>query len=469
MKQQTFGVIVSTRSFFPSHLVKTARAEIAGVLENLGFGCIMVSEEDTQYGAVRTFEEAEICARLFRKNRDRIEGILVILPNFGEELGIAEAITRSGLSVPVLVQACDDEPDKMDMANRRDAFCGKISVCNNLYQRGIPYSLTERHSCRIQSQSFARDLQRFAAVCRVVNGLSGARIAMLGARPAAFGTVRFSEKILQRHGISVQTADLSEIIFQAENYRDQEKIEKKIREIREYAKLPAGLDKDLLNRQARLCLAVENCVEELGCDASTIQCWDSLELNYGCAACLSMSMMGQKGKPSACESDVMGAVSMLAARLAAQSPPALMDWNNNWGDGEDMCVCLHCANFPRDFFQTEIELGSLDVLGSTLGRQNCFGACKGQVASGEMTFVRLTTDDACGVIKAYVGEGMFAPDPVPTKGGVVGCKVDHLQELMRHICRNGFEHHVCFVRGHVADALQEALGIYLGIEVYRHR
>lgn len=469
MKRQTFGVIVSTRSFFPSHLVKTARAQIAGVLEDIGFDYVMVGEEDTQYGAVRTFEEAEICAKLFRENRERIEGILVILPNFGEELGVAEAIDRAGLHVPILVQACDDAPDKLDMANRRDAFCGKISICNNLYQRGIPYSLTALHSCPIQSQAFAQDLQRFAAVCRVVNGLSGARIAMLGARPTAFNTVRFSEKILQRYGVSVQTADLSEILFSAGNCGDRDRIEKKIREIREYAAIPTGTGEALLDRQARLCLAIEDRVEELHCDASTVQCWDSLEMNYGCAACLSMSMMGQGGKPSACESDVMGAVSMLAAQLAAQSPPALMDWNNNWGEDRDACICLHCANFPKGFFQTEIELGSLDVLGSTLGSQNCFGACKGQVAPGEMTFVRLTTDDTRGVMKAYVGEGMFQTEPVPTKGGVVGCRVENLQGLMRYICSSGFEHHVCFVRGHVAGILEEALAVYLGMEVYRHR
>lgn len=213
-----FGIIVSTRSFFPSHLVKTAREDIARVMAEMGYEYVMVGENDTKHGAVLTFDEAKVCAELFKKHREEIGGIVVVMPNFCEELGITEAIELAGLNVPVLIQACDDDFNKLDMANRRDAFCGKISLCNNLYQRNIPYTLTQLHTCPIDSTEFRADLKRFAGVCAVVNGLKGARIAMLGARPIAFNTVRFSEKILQKHGVSVQTVDFSELIFSALRY-----------------------------------------------------------------------------------------------------------------------------------------------------------------------------------------------------------------------------------------------------------
>lgn len=467
-EKQTFGVIVTTRGFFPSHLVAVARAEISALLDSMGYGCVMVSEKDTQYGAVVTYEEAKTCANLFRAHRDEISGILCILPNFGEELGVAEAVTLAGLNVPVLVQACDDDFDKMDMANRRDAFCGKISLCNNFVQRGIAFTDTTTHTCKITSDAFREDVERFAAVCRVVNGLRGARIAMLGARPVAFNTVRFSEKILQKHGVSVQTVDMSEVIFRARAYGDESKLAAKKAEILAYGTVADFITDDTLMLQARLCCAIEEFVDELQCDASTVQCWDSVENNYGCATCLAMSMMGERGKPSACESDVTGAVSMLAARLAAQTPPALMDWNNNVRDEADHCVSLHCSNFPKSFFDAPVEIECLDVLGSTLGKERCFGACKGQVAPGDMTFLRMTTDDANGTMKLYVGEGSFEREKIHTKGGVAHCNVKNLRELLHYICKNGFEHHVCFVRGHVADALEEALGNYMGMQVYRH-
>jgi len=468
-EKQIFGVIVSTRSFFPSHLVKTAREGIVKKLEELGFGYVMAGENDTNLGAVLSFEEAKTCAALFSANRDRISGILVILPNFGEELGIAEAIDRANLNVPILIQACDDDFDKLDIANRRDAFCGKLSVCNNLYQRGIPYSLTKLHSCRIDSPEFTEDLKQFAAVCRIVRGIRGARIASIGARPVAFNTVRYSEKILQQHKVSVQTIDLSELLSNALHYQDKKKIEVKVTEIKGYGTIPTSIAAEKIEKQARLCLAMEEMVDFYECDASAVQCWDSLQMNYGCAACLGMSMMGDKGKPSACESDVTGALTMLACLQASGTAPAYMDWNNNIRDERDSCICLHCSNFPRSFFASPIEIENLDVLGTVLGADKCFGACKGQAAPGPMTYAKITTDDRRGVLKLYTGEGEFTPESLPTKGGLAACHVPGLQDLMRHVAKNGYEHHVCFVRGHYAAALAEAFEVYLGAEVYYHK
>jgi L-fucose isomerase-like protein len=467
--KQSFGIIVSTRSFFPSHLVKSAREAIVKKLTSLNFDYVMVDETETRFGAIQTFDEAKICAALFNANRDRICGIIVVLPNFGEELGIAEAIDRADLQVPVLVQACDDDFDKLDMANRRDAFCGKLSVCNNLYQRGIPYSLTRLHTCKIESAEFTADLEKFAALCRVVRGVRGARIAALGSRPIAFNTVRYSEKILQRHKVSVQTIDLSEVIARANNITDTKKIAAKIAEIRGYGSIAPSIGDEKIEKQGRLCIALDELVDELECDASAVMCWDSLQHNYGCAACLGMSMMGERGKPSACESDITGALTMLACARAALTAPAYMDWNNNVREDRNRCICLHCSNFPKSFFASPIEIGSLDVLGSTLGEDKCFGACKGQAAPGPMTFAKISTDDRRGTLKLYVGEGEFGAEPIPTKGGVACCHVPDLQGLMRYIASNGFEHHVCFVRGHYADVLEEAFAVYLGAEVYRHQ
>lgn len=466
--KQTFGLIISTRSFFPSHLVKTAREQITKKLDELGYGYVTVDESMTKCGAVMTFDEALTAAKLFEEHKKEISGIIVVLPNFGEELGIAEAIDRANLDVPVLVQAIDDDFEKLDMANRRDAFCGKISLCNNLYYRDIKYTLTTLHTCKIDSTEFTEDLKNFVAVCRVVNGVRGSRIAMLGARPVAFNTVRFSEKILQHYGISVQTVDMSEIIFEANKLSDKVAIGKKIEEIKAYGKVAPFISQDVLEKQARLCITIEEFVKRYKADASTVQCWDSVENNYGCATCLAMSMLGEKGLPSACESDVTGAVSMLMAHLATNSPAALMDWNNNVREDRNNCVCIHCSNFPKSFFESDVEIECLDVLGSTLGKENCFGAVKGQVGGGDMTYFRVTTDDRKGVMKAYVGEGTFETEEIPTKGGIANCRVKNLQELLKYICENGFEHHVCFVRGHVAKALSDACK-YLGIEVYRHR
>jgi L-fucose isomerase-like protein len=72
--------------------------------------------------------------------------------------------------------------------------------------------------------------------------------------------------------------------------------------------------------------------------ALAIQCWSSLQKNYGVNCCTIMSMMSEKLMPSACEVDIAGTVAMYALQLASGRPSALVDWNNNYGDDPDRCV-----------------------------------------------------------------------------------------------------------------------------------
>lgn len=469
MKKITFGVIVSNRSFFPAHLVGDGRKAIKDKLDSMGYGSVMLTEEDTPLGAVMTLSDAKKCAELFKRNCDSIDGILVILPNFGDEIAVSTAIDLAKLHVPILVQACDDDMDKLDLANRRDAFCGKLSVCNNLYQRGIKFTNTTLHTCAIDSPEFTKDLEDFARVCRVVKGVSTARIGAIGTRPNAFYTVRYSEKLLQAAGVTVSVVDLSEIIFAARNMEVTPAVQERVTEIKGYGSIPSYIPEEKIVMQAKLSLAVEKWIETNECDASAIQCWDSLQDNYGCAACLSMSMMGEKGKPSACETDVTGALTMYALYLASEVPSGYLDWNNNYFEDRDVCISQHCSNFPKSFIGKDFEIENLDILGTTIGSEKCFGACKAQIAGGPMTYAKITTDDVNGKIKMYIGEGEFLDDKLESFGGLALCKIPNLQGLMDYMCNNGFEHHVAMSRSLSAKVLKEALGKYLGFEVYHHQ
>ncbi len=193
--KMTMGLIVGNRGFFPAHLANSGREEMTAVLQKAGMDVVVLTPEDTKCGAVTTREEVKRCVDLFTRNRDRIDGVIVTLPNFGEERAIADTLRLANLRVPVLVQATPDDPGKMTIAFRRDSFCGKMSACNNLKQYGIPYSITSLHTEAPDSPEFAKDLEWFAAVCRVVKGLKNLRVGSIGARPTAFNTVRYSEKI----------------------------------------------------------------------------------------------------------------------------------------------------------------------------------------------------------------------------------------------------------------------------------
>jgi len=389
-------------------------------------------------------------------------------PIFGDELGVVNTIKLAGFDVPVLVQAVDDDNDKVDVKSRRDAFCGKLSVCNNFYQYGIKFTDTETHTYSLKSDAFIRDLYKFAGVCRVVKGMKGLRVGAIGTRPIGFQTMRFSEKILQQADITVVPVDMSEIIGAAEKIDENaSEVARKVEDIQNYGSCNI-LHQGQVAKQARFGLAVENWIADNNIDISALQCWESIEKNYGCAACVTMSMMGEKLMPSACEVDVMGTIGMYALALAAQKPSALLDWNNNFGEDRDKVVCTHCSNYPKSFFENEIEIGSLDILGTVLGQEDTFGAVKGKVAAGKMTYFRVSTDDVKGTIKAYLGEGDITDDPYGMDGGIAVCKIPNLQNLMKYISKNGFEHHVGMVRGHVSEILEEAIGNYFGWELYTH-
>lgn len=469
-ERMCFGIIIGTRAYFNSELAKDVRKQLLKTLADEGYDYVILPEDATPTGSssIETREDGLKCAELFRQNRDRIDGIIVSLPNFGFEIGIINAISVADLNVPVLVQACDDENDKVDLDSRRDAFCGKISVCNNLYQYGIPFTDTTLHTYSIYSELLAKDINKFAGICRVVNGLRHARIGAIGARPAGFQTVRASEKLLQKSGITVVPVDLSEILGAARKIEDTDaELLKKLEEIKCYAAVPKEYS-DKLVLQAKFGVAVERWIEANQIDAVAVQCWDSLEQNYGCAACVTMSMLGEKLLPAACEVDIAGAVSMYALTLAAQGQSALLDWNNNFAEDRNKCVCTHCGNFPKSFVRNDLKLGTLGVLGRTLSKVNTFGAVYGKVTKGDFTFFRISTDDTKGAIKAYLGTGEITDDPYGMDGCIAVTKVNNLQTLMKYICKNGFEHHVAMVRNDVKEILNEAIEDYLGWNLYVH-
>jgi L-fucose isomerase-like protein len=465
----TLGVIVGTRNIFNFKLAQDGRKEILDLLGKSGYDVVILPENETPTGAVETIHDAQKCAKLFNEKRTSIDGILVVLPNFGDELGIINTLKYAELNVPLMIQAIDDDNDKVDVKSRRDSFCGKLSVCNNLFQYGIPFTNTTLHTCKLNSLSFKNDLQKFAAVCRVVGALKHARIGAIGARPGAFQTMRASEKLLQASGITVVPVDMSEILGEAQSIDlNSAGLKSKIKEIKEYGKIPSGIDESRIAKQAKFGMAIENWINTNQIDASAIQCWESIQKNYGCATCVSMSMLGEKMIPCACEVDIAGVVSMFVLAHASGTPPALLDWNNNFGTDPNMCVCTHCSNYPKSFFKSPIEISNLDVLGTTLGQENCFGAVKGKVKAGPITYFRISTDDTAGLIKSYLGEGEFTDDPYGMDGGIAVTRVPELQKLLNFMCKNGFEHHVAMARGNVAEIIEEATGNYLGWDIYRH-
>ncbi|MES1261454.1 MAG: L-fucose/L-arabinose isomerase family protein [Acidobacteriota bacterium] len=463
----TLGLIVGNRGFFPDHLARSGREEMLAVLGRHGIDVVAVGESETRHGAIENRQEAVRCADLFRKHRDRIDGVIVTLPNFGDERAIADTLRLAGLNVPVLMQATPDTVSKMSIRDRRDSFCGKMSACNNLQQYGIPYSLTTLHTETPQSGQFGSDLQWFLGVCRVLKGLRNLRIGAIGARPAAFNTVRYSEKLLEANGISVETIDLSEILGRIERMKDtDDAARQKLAAIQRYVSTNDVPESALL-KMAKLGAVVDGWMAQADVTISAIQCWTSLEEYFGVVPCTVMSMMSENLMSSACEVDICGVIGMHALQLASGTPSALLDWNNNYGDDPDKAVCFHCSNLPKHFFR-EVKMDFQAIIAGTVGKENTFGTCVGQVKAGPMSFARFSTSDREGRMRGYVGEGEFTNDSLATFGGAGVVRIAKLQSLLRYICERGFEHHVAANLATVASAVHEATTRYLGWSVDFH-
>lgn len=466
-KQATLGVIIGNRDFFPDKLVGECRTDLINAFKKAGVSAIMLPEDATKLGGVETFHEAQKCADLFKQHADEIIGVLVVLPNFGDEKGIAETLKLSKLDVPVLIQAYPDDLKKLDVAHRRDAWCGKISVCNNLYQFGIKYSLTAKHVVHPSDESFHTDLINFISVCKVVKGLRNVRLGAIGARPGAFNTVRYSEKILQRNGISVVTIDLSHILgFANKLTKDDAVVKERLEKIKDYS--PTGhTPEDKLIQIAKLDVVLRDFMQEHALDATAIQCWTSLQQNYGCNVCTSMSMMSENMLPSACEVDVTGTLTMYAMQLASGSPSALVDWNNNYANDDSKVVLFHCGNWAKSFLP-DIEISTAPIIGTTVGEENTYGALAGRTPASPLTYGRISTDDSKGIIKTYIGEGFLTDDELNTFGTRAVAKISNLQGLMQFVCKRGFEHHVVMNASKTAGILKEAFENYMDWEVYQH-
>jgi L-fucose isomerase-like protein len=467
-RQMTMGVVVGNRGFFPSHLATSGRLEMVAALEAAGIKPIVLTPEETAHGAVETYEDAKKCAALFQQHAAEIDGIILTLPNFGEERGLADTLRLANLRVPVLIQATPDHAGKMGIAFRRDSFCGKMSICNNLRQYGIPYTLTTLHTEAPDSAEFAADLKDFAATCRVVRGMKNLRVGAIGARPTAFNTVRYSEKLLERSGITVETLDLSEVMGRIGRMKDtDDAAQAKLAAIKKY--IPVGETPEAaLMKMAKLGAVIDDWMAKSELTVSAVQCWTSIEEFLGIVPCTVMSMMSESLIPSACEVDVLGTVSMYALTLASETPSALLDWNNNYGDDPNKAVCFHCSNLPKHFFKQGVKMDYQLIIAGTVGKENTHGTLDGTVKAGAMSFARFSTDDFAGKITGYVGEGRFTDDPLNTFGGAGVVEIPKMQELLHYICENGFEHHVAANFATVAAPVEEAASKYLGWQMHRH-
>lgn len=462
-KKSTFALFFGNRGFFPSSLIAQARQDLPELLRSAGHEVLMLAESATRYGAVETREEAERYANFLSQHRGEYDGVILSLPNFGDEFGAVMALKEAG--VPILIQAYPDEFNRMGPEARRDSFCGKISVMDVFNQFGVRFTALKPHVVNPCSSAFKANLDHFDRVCQVVRGMRGMVVGAIGARTTPFKTVRIDELALQKYGITVETLDLSSVIARVEAVTtDTPSYREKAAMLRDYSRWE-GVPESAFENIVRLYVVLDEIVREYRMDAFSIRCWLELQTRLGISPCVLMSVFNDLMVPAACEVDTGSAVIMYALGLASGRPPALLDWNNNYGEDEDKCILFHCGPVPGSLMTAKGQISDHLILLETLGEGRSYGPNIGRIAPTDITYGSLMTRD--GEVFTYLGQGRITDDPIPANFfGVAGvAQIDHLQDVLLHVGVNGYRHHVSITPGWVQIPLREALADYLDFKV----
>jgi L-fucose isomerase-like protein len=462
-EKSTFALFFGNRGFFPASLMAEARQELAQVLNEWGHSVLMLEEDATRHGAVETAKEGEIYANFLRENRGKFDGVILCLPNFGDETGAVAALQEA--NVPILIQAYPDDLDKMEPELRRDAFCGKFSIMDVFYQYGVKFTALKPHVVKPTSDQFKANVDHFDRVCRVVGGLKRMVVGAIGARTTAFKTVRIDEVALQRHGITMETLDLLDVFFRMNALRAGDAAyNAKSDTLKAYTSW-AGVPDEAFDRIVRLAVVLDAVIEEYQMDAIALRCWLEMQQHLGISACVVLGELNNRGIPAACEVDVGNAVAMHALQLASGKPAACLDWNNNYGEDEDKCILFHCGPVPVSLMADRGRIADHAILANAVGAGCGFGCHVGRIAPFDFTFSSMLTDT--GKLRFYLGQGRFTEDEIPAE--FFGCagvaQIEQLQDVLLHVGYNGYRHHVSATSGLVQAPVREALEHYLDFDV----
>lgn len=457
-----FALYFGNRGFMPAKLIKSAREDMIKAVTNAGYDYLIMDEGATRFGAVETRDEGNVYAAWLKSHENEYDGVILCMPIFVDENGAIAALQDAG--VPILMQAYPDEIGKMDFAHRRDAYCGKFSVTDVFSQYNVPFTVMKPHVVHPLSKEFSKNLNDFAAICRVVRGMRRFNIGCIGARTTAFKTVRFDEITMQRHGINVESFDLSELfeLVRAIDDKDNAVTEKmaSLEKYTDFSNVPA--DKKIM--LSKISVVIDNYIKDYHLDAIALRCWNEMETYLRVCPCVLLSELNDRGITASCEIDMCSAITMRALSLATEGPAACLDWNNNYGDDPDKVILFHCGSTAQKLMKEKGTVTSHKMFDKT-DPGSGWGTNEGRIAAFPMTFSNCKTEN--GKITIYFSEGEFTEDDIEKE--FFGCAgvahIYNLQDKLLRLARGGFKHHTTVANGHVKAILEEAFKYYLGYDV----
>jgi len=412
----------------------------------------------TPHGAVNTLDQAEAVADYFL--RERVDAVVLCPLDFGDERSAAKVAER--LRVPVLLYATKEPPavDDASMQRVSDSYCGNLSMASGLYRRKLPF-----HYAGLflpDEEAFLRELETFVRAVAVVKALKGARIGQVGVRPPTFETVGYSEAaMIDKFGQNVIYTNFSDIVDRA---LALEATEPRVQEA--IARLCAATDTitvgdTYLLNSARMEVALAEFWEANRLSGMAIQCWPSVQRQIGISMCALFGRLTERQMLTACETDVLGVLAMIASHRAAlgSSLPHFIDWTIQHRQDPNLLLAWHCGNAPvslalpgcgvalrsRRDMKGEMEVSAHDPMA---------GLFQFQVRPGTVTFCRLAEYDHAW--KMLIATGRIEPSDEVLAGTWSWVRVRDHAALYRTLVEEGFIHHASMIHGDYSEALLQA-------------
>jgi L-fucose isomerase-like protein len=330
-------------------------------------------------------------------------------------------------------------------------------MASGLYRRKIAF-----HYAGIffpDEPAFLADVKDFVRAVAVVKGLKGARLGQVGVRPPTFETVGYDEAALIRtFGQNIIYSDLGDMVDQAQSYSDDDaRVQALVKKITGSVGAVTVATRYVLNA-AKLELALTEFWQKSRLSALAMQCWPSVQKALGISVCAVYGRMTAQGLPTACEADILGAVSMLANFSAAmgETVPHFIDWTIRHRQNPNQLLAWHCGNAPvtlaADPKKTALR-SRKDMKGELAipDEDQQAGLYQFQIKPGKVTFCRLAEYD--DEWKMLIATGTVVPSNETLAGTWSWVEVKDHDKLYRTLVEEGFVHHASLIHGDQTKAL----------------
>jgi L-fucose isomerase-like protein len=416
----------------------------------------------TQGGVVRNLEDARKVTKLFKDQE--VVGVIVGGMTFGHEVSAVGGVLANLMpGTPVLHFATKGKVAE-DGTRPSDSWCGQFMITSAMKRREIVFEHIP--TCFPEEPVFGEWVDRFTRACGAQQAFRGARIGQVGARPEEFESVWWDEASLQRDfNQTVVPIDLADAFMRLDDVAaDDAEVKKTAKEVAQGVEVPPEA-KESVTMLARMEVMLRRLAEEKELNALAVNCWEQVQKRYGICVCSVLGRLGDIGIPCACEVDVYGAATLLAARGAAlgEVAPHFIDWTELHPEKENVWLAWHCGNAPRSTCAGDCRACIMEH--SILPLHPSWGTLEFVEKTGPVSCCRLVEYD--GWFTMFVGTGEVVDMPPKVRGSYGWVKVADAVDWEQKMVEHGIIHHGVMMHDpKVADAL-ESFCKFNGIEVVR--